>query len=295
MLNKDDIRKIVFENYSYFIEFAKKKYVSLKYRGVPPDELVNEAIVNIFDVTLEFSSEKELLKFIEKSIFSNYMFEKELLKENNFCSFIENKSSKKLNIDSPSEEFIETYNIFELCRFKINNSEKKCTSCGFNKFFQLKNGWLKCKACGKKLSITSKTYFHNLKLSYVKTYKIIKLLSRDSFISSVKLSKIAGITQKTAYNRKYLIDSVINTIKSKDVNTILQKILTHKEYDEIKNNGIDFLEKNKRKFNLNQILEIRRLSNEKVYNLKEIAEIFGSDPSTICKIVKFKIYKHSNL
>lgn len=297
MIDQDTLRGVIFRNYADFIKFAHVIFPRIERQGILCEELVNEAIVNIFDVKDGFASEENAIIFIKQAIKAAGYHEKDCLKDINFhtqrgehdeYSKLD-KLSKPIHIDLPSDEFIKIYGIFERYRFGLKNEKRFCNKCKCEKFYNTKRG-LECAGCGYKQSITARTYISDMKLKYAVFYKIVTILCRDQKISSRFLAKRIKVSQKTAWNRKHLIISVIANIDKSKRSQVFYKILTCVDFDEKK---VELLptNKNNRKFLPEEIYEIKRLRNDRVCTAKEIAEIYFTDVSTIYKIVKGFIYK----
>lgn len=298
-LTKDNIKEIVFSNYTVLCSFAKLKFGYIENYGLSPDELVNEAIITIFDSTAEFFDEVELLRFIEKSITTIGYEEKEHLKDGNFLDRRKSSGEGYSLLDkeikevvAPSEDFLRIYSFFELARFGIDKEKMICPKCRNNSFYLRKevlksgSGKYKCKLCGHNMSLHSTTYINNLKLPFLKLYKLVSILSKYPKISSCELSRRVGITQATAWKRKHLFSSAAETINSYNKADIMDKILSCIYHD----SGIEMIEKNKRKFSDDDIRMIRKMRNELQMTCKEIASCYITDASTINKIAKGKIY-----
>ena len=296
MLSPEQIKNVVFSNYDYFIKYAKNNYSYIKRNGLDIEELVNEAIVNIFDVKTPFLDNESILSFVKTAIKSGYFIEKESLKDNNFI--IRNNRNgeeysipdKPIHINVPSEEFIKIYSIFELHRFGNNLERKACNKCGAIKFKEYSTGKglkMRCLSCRYWMSITAQTYICNMKLSYSIFYKLVTVISQNENVTSVKLGKLIGITQATAWKRKRLIISTILNVNSKKRDILMDKILNLKIYDD---QPIELIKTGMKKFTPDDIREIRRLKNNQIYRAKEIAEMFLTDSSTINKIAKGIIY-----
>jgi hypothetical protein len=295
MIKTEQLREIVFSHYSQFIKFSKTSFPSIHRQGISHDELVNEAIVNIFDVKAGFETENNVLDFITKAIKAAGYHERECLKDGNFIvQKVDNeeyskleKLSKPVHVDTPSDEFIKIYGIFERYRFGLKNEKKVCNKCQCSRFYNVKNGQLKCAGCGYKMSLIARTYIGNMKLTYSKFYKLVTILSKDQNITSHFLAKRLSVTQKTAWHRKHLIISVMASIFNNKRCDVIYKILTCIDFDVKK---VELIETGIRKFSPDDIFEIRRLRKDNVYKVKEIAEIYLTDTSTIYKIARRELY-----
>lgn len=298
MLTKEEIRNHTFSSYNEFINFAQSKHSSLTKKGVPPEELVNEAIVGIFDVRIPFHSKEDLTKFIFKSIVEIGFHERDLLKDHNFYTKKDSSGKEYSNIDRksnlilPSKEFVKIYSLFEKARFGKNNSKKICNNCKSKNFYELNDGRLKCKSCYRKMTITSQTYLADRKLSYQKIHKLAKTVVYNPKMGTPTLSKIVGISQKTAYHRKYLLDCAISVLNKRNTFNVLERILRNVSFESEKNKKIPTLLKHVRKFSKQDILEIRRLRDFDIYSCTEVSKIYSTDTSTINKISKRISYSH---
>ena len=295
MLNKDQIREFTFRNYDDFISFAKSKFSSLVYKGIPAEELVNEAIINVFDVKLPFEDEAGLVNFIKGCIKGCGYNELENIKDSNYLTKVSNSKEEYSLLDKeikeglPQEHFSEIYSIFEKARFGLDNEKRLCQFCGFNDFYIVaRRNTFKCKACHKPMSLTSRTYLANTKLKYSILYKMIILIYNRDVSGSHQLGRLLRITQKTAYNKSFLIRSVIMTLKEVSVYNILYKLLSNMDADE---QGLYYVPKNVRKYSNTDIVEIRRLYDQGINTVTEIGVIFGVDYRDISSIVNRKIYK----
>lgn len=299
MLTKDNIREIVFNNYSVLLNYAVNKFTYLASRGLPAEELVNQAVVNIFDVTMPFLTEESLLSFIYSNLSGTAKIESDSIKDNNYFLKTNEKGYLVDRTDTimrfkaigPSSQFIEMYNLFEDCKYGIEHI-KKCRFCGCTSFYSLKDGRYKCKACLKKMSILSGTSITNMNISYAKFYQLVGAICREPELSSVTLAKDLGLSQKTAYYRKRLIISTMNTINSTDPIAILEKLLKFPELDAIK---IKDVGTNNDKFNKDTILTMKRLYRDGIHNISELSSIYSLDASSMSKIINNKLYKKYQL
>lgn len=300
-LSKDKIREIVFGNYERLVVLAKSKFFFLPQRGIPCEEIVNQAVINIFDVRKPFSSEQELLAFIEKNMIILAAHEKHALNDGNFfvkytknggeINAMDHLASKQTTFVGPTDDFIRIYNIFEKARFGENDEKKSCNNCGCTSFYNMNlktKDTFKCCACGRRMSLTAQTYVHNLKLSCIKLYRICRAICDNQNITTYDLAKSAGVQQTTAWAKRKVVLSIIKHVKSANISDVLYKMLTSKIFDEDKPDlEFNFFPD---KFTKSDVLEIRRLVNNKIYKTKEVAEMYQSDPSNIRKIAKGIVY-----
>lgn len=295
MLTQDEIRTIAFGEYEAFIKYAIKHFPKIQYKGIPHDELVNEAIINVFDFN-RFESKEQLIKFIQTSIKTIGDHERRLLFDSNFIikkteigEFSLLSLNKPFVIDKPSDEFIKIYLLFEQYRFGEKKEKMVCNKCGFNVFWELDNykDRYKCKHCRHRMSLTSRTYIHGIKLKYSVFYKMCTKLLEDKWqTSSIFLGKFCGVTQTTAFKRKILIVSAGNNIQSLNRWNLMYKILSNKEWDD---QPIELIRR-KKKFSPDDIQNIRRLVNDDVYKMSYICDMYKTDRSTIRKIAKGLAY-----
>lgn len=300
MILPHKIKKIAFDSYKELIEYSKKRFINLEYKGLAHEELVNEAIITILDVKNGFENKETVLKFIKKSIETIGFHEMNILKDYNFIlkPSINNETSKPLldvgymppPIDTPTDGFIRIYEIFERQRFGADNEKRICNNCSSTSFYSVRGNQSKCKVCGYILSMTSGTYLNNMRISVSKYYKLLTWICKPYKTSTFFLARLCGLTQKTSWTKRKLILSVIKQNASFSTDQILDKLLTSKRHDDEPIVLIDTSYKN-RKFDINDIYNIRRLYTEKIYNSPEIAEMYNTDASSIRKIGKKLLYK----
>jgi len=93
------------------------------------------------------------------------------------------------------------------------NTEKRCKKylydlrnetpckCGCAEFYQSKEYELVCKNCKLKINAYAKTMFQNVRFGIVKAFSFALYYHSEHYlISSIKMAKKFGLTQKTAYN-----------------------------------------------------------------------------------------------
>ncbi len=294
-MDKIQLRKAVFDNYAYFIKYAKEKFPSSHRRGILHEELVNESVINIFDCRADFNSESDVIAFIEMSIRSTQRHEAENLRDANFILQVSggeeySKLDKGVFLDRPSDEFIEIYNIFEGLRFGEQNEKKVCPKCQCVNFYNIRTG-LKCKACSYKMSLTSSTYISNMKLKYSVFYKLVTTLCEQPEISTHSLAKKLKITQVTAWKRKRLIVSVMENMTELTCSSLMSRILTSTRFDKV-DFKLQETNKHRRSYTDDEIREMRRLKD--ILKAKEIADIYQCDISNLYKIFNRKVYNHVN-
>lgn len=293
MIDNNQLRIIVFSHYDEFAKYAKSVFPYIGRQGLLHNELVNEAIVNIFDVRGGFEGEEQVVGFIMTAIKTVGQHEKESLKDYNFTTQIGSdgeytKIDKPAFLDVPSDEFIKTYLFLEGLRFGANNEKKICPRCKGVKFYNIAQG-LKCGCCGYKMSLTASTYISNMKLKYSVFYKLVVVLCQDPNISTYQLAKKLNITQVTAWKRKRLVTSIMDTTEQTTCSALMERILTSTTLDMVKFKLSDTNKHNK-SFTNDEIREIRRLKD--VLKAKEIADIYQVDLSNLYKIFKRTVYKN---
>lgn len=105
-------------------------------------------------------------------------------------------------------EFQKIYGTEDACleflakkRWGKDQKERYCPHCGSYETYAFKNGLLfKCKDCQKQFTVKVGTIFTDSKVPLAKWFLAIYLAtSLKKGISSVQLSKFAGVTQKTAW------------------------------------------------------------------------------------------------
>lgn len=299
MLLPHKVKQILFDNYKEFIGFSKKKFANLEYQGLCHEELVNESIIAVLDVKTGFEDKETVIKYVKKSIETVGYHERELLKDFKFilqkAQFKENEKAvieidRPKPIDAPTDEFIRVYELFEKQRFGTDNEKMICNNCAGTSFYNCSNSRFKCKICGYILSVTSGTYLSNMNLSLSKMYKLLTWICKPYKTSSYFLAKLCDLSQKTTWYRRKLILSVILNNEQYNVDEILDRLLTPKKHD---NNPIVLMNTStrNRKFDINDIYNMRRLYTEKIYNTVEIAKIYDTDASSVRKIGKKLLYK----
>lgn len=76
----------------------------------------------------------------------------------------------------------------------------ECPFCQSHSICEFKDSErFKCKECKKIFSVKVGSIFEHSRLSLVKWFKAIQILLKSSDISSIRLSKELGVTQKTAW------------------------------------------------------------------------------------------------
>ncbi len=297
-LNYDEIREFVFGSYAELIVFAKSKFYSLTQKGVSIEELVNEAVVGVFDAKIDFENTDVLLNFIKQSIKGIGYEEKELLKDNRFiikqtALGKEYRTRKKPNLylDKPSYEFTKMYLLFEKHRFNKENIFY-CPKCGSEKYYnRVHYGKQKyeCKSCRKIFSITSSTYIDSMKIPYSKLYKGITILCNDFKYSSYMLARKMEVTQKTAWARGHLIKSTITSIGCSKRSLVLSKLLTVEQLD--KKPIVLLITNNQLRLKPEDISTIIRCRKENIYSAIELSKMFNVARRMINRIVRGELYK----
>lgn len=115
------------------------------------------------------------------------------------------------------------------------NTEKRCKKrllevkdevpckCGCIKTYDVKDYVKICRKCKSKISPCSGTIFHNVRFGIVKAFEIVIYYHSEKYsVSSIKIAKKYGITQKTAYN--FLMK--VNNNKA-----FIKKLLEKKEHN----------------------------------------------------------------
>jgi len=293
------------KHYNYFIKIAVKKYEYLNKRGVPAEDIVNESLISIYDMRPFPLNEDVYKEVVLLAMDSTFRREKELLQDSNFTTIRaegsvgktyqleESKIAKKVCV--PSQEFVELNNLLYKCRFGDKGEKKICVSCGGINFQHIEaygKPLEKCKICGHKLSFISRTYFNNTKLKLNIVYKMLLILSKNKDISSVKLAKRVGVTQKTAYYKMRLMLATMKNIGKSNPNSVLYKILSVKEMDE--ENPIIETRLTTERFTPAEIHEIKRLKSIG-YKPSEIGLIFNYDASGIRKILRGELYSENHV
>ena len=90
-----------------------------------------------------------------------------------------------------------------------------CPHCGVvSKHYTLKNNTHKCRDCLKKFSVRHGTIFEDSKISLMKWFEAIFLMtSHKKGISSMQLAKDVGVTQKTAWFMLHRIRNAAMTVE----------------------------------------------------------------------------------
>ncbi len=287
-----DAAKWMEAHYNYFIKIANKKYSYLSKKGIAVEEIVNEALVSVYDMKPFPSNEdiyKECVSLAMDNIFIN---EKKTLSDVNFTTKkSENNSDwdlteKLINteIDSPSKQFVEMYNYLHQKRFGVNNENKVCVSCGGKNISYLpsksNHSVLKCAICEYKMSETSRTYLDNIKLKPTIIYKMAKILCKEKNITSVELAKKLEITQKTAFYRMALLLSAKEDVKIKNADNVMARLLVIVDKDE----SPLVLKKRVHSLSYQDVNEMKRLKSIG-YSTKELSQMFKKDESTIRKTI----------
>lgn len=298
-MSKDELREAVFKNYSVFISYAASKFRFLSIKGVPPEDLVNEAIITVLDCRQDFNEISDVINYVTKSINSIGWHENSLLKDVNFSTVVNKGGSfdiaeKKIIpvLNQPDSEFIKTYQIFSDARFGINSEKLICPNCKSTSFYSVATRKViySCKGCSMQLSATNRTYLHKTTLKYSQIYRAIILLCKNPKLSSLKLSATINCSPKTGYIKKRLIVSAMNEIIEPCPSKVLERILRCRDFEDA---PIKLKSTRSRKYTPDQVIEMRRLYNDGIYNLREVAELFSSDPSTVRKIIKGMAYSQS--
>lgn len=166
-------------------------------------------------------------------------------------------------------------------------NKRECWNCKNSEFYELKNGWLKCKKCRKKMSLTNGTYIDNLKIPLDKLKKLIEIVCDNPNISVRKIGEITLVAYNTGYKKKRLISATMVETKSRNPTIILERLLSTVSFDDKK---IEPLITTKKNFTDEQIIEIRKLNKEGVKGIT-LARKFNADPSNMYKIIKGELYK----
>jgi transposase-like protein len=90
-----------------------------------------------------------------------------------------------------------------------------CPNCGVvSKHYTLKNNTHKCRECLKKFTVRNGTIFEDSKISLMKWFEAIFLMtSHKKGISSMQLAKDVGVTQKTAWFMLHRIRNAAMTVE----------------------------------------------------------------------------------
>lgn len=188
MINKEDIKGIVFSNYANYIKFAKLYSGKLKRVGVHPDELVNEAIIAIIDCKIKFEDESQITKFIQSAIkgisYSEYV---ESNKRSNESS---NEDGEYLLTDIKDEVFEygdsaysqkseALYDVVFNYRFP---KDIDCPECGCKGAHGHSYGY-QCRVCRTAFNVKTRTHLHHIRTPLSDIYKICERIIRDGFIT----------------------------------------------------------------------------------------------------------------
>lgn len=190
---------------------------------------------------------------------------------------------------------MEMYALFESHRFGKQNELKLCPICLSTSFYETNptnrfHILYQCMGCGKRMSLTSKTYLNNKKLPNAKIYKLIIFVVNNAAISTPKLARIAGVTQTTAWKHKHLITSAIATIGENNATLVLKKLLTVKLLD---NTPIVPLSVSERKLTPEDAIEIRRLWNDGIVKKKQdISQLYQISHKMVRCIINREVYTY---
>lgn len=292
MLTQENISEILFGGYSEickFIEDRENEWGNgLLRRGIPIADIANEAIICTFDKKFGFENESELWAYIYEACKTISITEKEALNDKNF------RQSHKISMNdfklkyTPSDAFIKIYEVLSTARYGKYEADFVCAKCGGIRCYNigsLKNGSPinKCASCGIKNSVTSKTYFNSSKLPFQKLYKLVIIMCQSPGISSHVMARQVKVTQRTAYFKMRTIHAVLKTENTAE--NVMSKLLTSVNQDNEKLSAGRMCV-----LDIEKVEEIRLLYSTNSATIKELAEIYSRDTSTIRKIIKGKTF-----
>lgn len=261
MIQKEELKNIVFAKYDYYLGMSKQKHSTLKRFGVHPDEIVNEAILGALDAKCEFHSEAEVNEFVVTAMTSIGYYEKGQLKKKSQHDNLKNSDGESVisdmvnsgNTDKEFEysdtAFIKSSDIYDcFYEMKYGTQDITCNTCGHNRVvFNVKTNsgktYYRCLMCNSSSSIFADTYLRYIPLPYSKVYLSIVLVCRNPLISIVEYSIAMGwsLKQSTIERRgrtgmlhhKFVIKirRAIENIASTDVNLVLRKLPTIVKFD----------------------------------------------------------------
>lgn len=303
-LNSDQVKNFIFSDYASFILYAEGRFNKMRRQGVSPEEIVNEAIVSVFDSGIAFKSGDEVVSFVKKAILTVGWNERELLRDENFITKTSQIGKEYSLLErpikspcAPSAEFLKIYAIFEKARYGRGDRKKRCNKCGCKSFYNMANdfdyvrgGRIKCRVCGYKMSIQAQTYLHSAKIKYAQFYKLITLSVSKKKVSSREAAKRVGLSQKTTWMRMHLIKSTAQHIGSLSRSRILQRILVNSVHDLTPIKPADTNIHN-RKLSPDDAINIYRLLKDKVFPALEIATMYELDLSQVYRIGRGEAYR----
>ena len=188
MINKEDIKGIVFKNYANYIKFAKLYSGKLKRVGVHPDELVNEAIIAIIDCKVKFETENQINAFVEMAIKGiSYAEYSETSKPKNENS---NEEGEYLLSDIKDEVFeysdsayaAKSEAIYDLVFSFRFPKDIDCPECGCKTIHGHSHGY-QCRVCRTAFNVKTRTHLHRIRTSLSDIYKVCEQIVRDGFVS----------------------------------------------------------------------------------------------------------------
>lgn len=245
------------------IEICYSEYESLS--NIYNKDTVNAAIVAILSME-DFETKEILVDNLRRT-----------------CEKVGNPLRSTTAFEMPNSA--ELFSLFVECRFK--GETPRCPRCGSKHIYlsipSYKYG--RCEQCRYNFSLTSNTMLDNNKMGFRNIVKLLIAIHNDPLISSVALSKTIGITQKTAYFRKVMIDTVIHKIGSSQPNLVLRELLStrksHKAYiidNKHSNAKFRYLSPNQRKEAI-QLYEQGKSS-------QFLAEKYNKDISGIYRLIR---------
>ena len=120
------------------------------------------------------------------------------------------------------EEFNQTFKTEEVCKQYLFDLKWKnlytCRRCSHTNFWKGRTHFhARCAACGYDESITSHTVFHKMQIPLLKAFRMVFQISvLKKGISSLELSKIFGIDEKTAFRFRERVHSAMASWISKE-------------------------------------------------------------------------------
>lgn len=248
----------------------------LEQRGINTDNVAAEIMVQtITDLSLK--TPKQVRDYMDKRAIEFVNNEVEIYEK--FGEDVKKKGYKRMD----KNEAVRVAKLFNDARIGILK-RPNCPFCGTTDPYVLdgKRKELKCRnsECRKKFSNTTGTYLDNCKLPPIVIYKAVVRYKNDPSVSSRKLSSFLGVTQKTSWRLKYKIESCVNAIRTRNVEKVIEKLLTPSRLDTnppIKRQVNHF----GRKFDVDQLPELHTLYKGGAFTIPELAEKYDMSPRAI--------------
>lgn len=200
MISKEEIKSIVFGNYSKYLKSAKEKGANVRRFGVQADELVNEAIIAIIDCKIKFETAEAIDKFILKAIdgvaYSEYIESKKQTNERS------GDGEEYLLSDVVGEAFEygdsiyaakseELYDVIFNFRFPTG---LECPNCGCKNPHGHSFGY-QCRICRTAYSIKTRTYLHHDRTPLKDIYRCCEFAIKKKAVTGSYLKQSLGLKE----------------------------------------------------------------------------------------------------